>query len=80
MAVKVELEPSFKFENPKILFQGKYLSDTFQKVSRTPWDIHPNGKKFLMIKPPAASTGGIHNGRASSPSPTAKDHCGFELV
>jgi len=23
--------------------------------SGTPWDIHPDGKRFLMIKPPAST-------------------------
>jgi hypothetical protein len=56
MAVDVETEPSFKHGNPKILFKGMYFSSTSQKTTTTPWDISPDGKKFLMIKP-AASTG-----------------------
>jgi serine/threonine protein kinase len=66
MAVEVETGPTFKRGNPKILFQGTYLSNTMQKVVLTPWDIHPNGKKFLMIKPPA-STGAAPT--AASPQP-----------
>ena len=57
MAVEVETEPTFKRGNPKALFQGTYFwPPVFPKSVITPWDIHPNGKKFLMIKP-AASTG-----------------------
>jgi serine/threonine-protein kinase len=56
MAVDIETEPTFKRGNPKTLFRGTYLSDTFLTIVKTPWDIHPNGKKFLMIKP-ATSTG-----------------------
>jgi len=56
MAVEVETEPTFERGNPKILFRGTYLSGNFLKTATTPWDIHPNGKKFLMIKP-AAPTG-----------------------
>jgi Tol biopolymer transport system component len=55
MAVDVETQPTFKRGNPKTLFQGTYFSGTSGKMVTTPWDIHPNGKKFLMIKP-AAST------------------------
>ena len=53
MAVDVETEPTFKRGNPKILFRGTYVSNVYQKIASTPWDIHPNGKKFLMIKPPS---------------------------
>jgi Tol biopolymer transport system component len=55
MAAEVETEPTFKHGNPKILFRGTYFSTTAQKIVLTPWDIHPNGKKFLMIKPPASA-------------------------
>jgi Tol biopolymer transport system component len=46
LAVTVEKEPILKLGPPKELFQGTYLPGS--------WDIHPNGKKFLMIKPPAS--------------------------
>jgi serine/threonine protein kinase/Tol biopolymer transport system component len=55
MTVEVETEPTFKRGNPKTLFKGMYYSSSILKVTYTPWDIHPDGKKFLMIKP-AAST------------------------
>jgi serine/threonine-protein kinase len=55
MAVEVETGPVFKRGNPEILFQGAYLSDTSLLFTMTPWDIHPDGKKFLMIKPPMGS-------------------------
>jgi hypothetical protein len=55
MAVKIETEPAFQHGNPEVLFRGKYfLSNSIRTITGTPWDIHPNGKKFLMIKPPAA--------------------------
>ena len=44
MAVKVETEPIFKPGKPEILFQGPYST-------RRGWDIDPDGKRFLMIKP-----------------------------
>jgi serine/threonine-protein kinase len=55
MAVEVETAPTFKHGNPKILFRGTYLSFTAPNVALTAWDIHPNGKKFLMIKPQLAT-------------------------
>jgi Tol biopolymer transport system component len=55
MAVRVETEPAFQHANPEVLFRGTYLmSSSIRTITMTPWDIHPNGKKFLMIKPPAA--------------------------
>ena len=55
MAVEVETEPTFKHGNPQILFRGTYLSGSAENLSVTPWDIHPDGKRFLMIKPPATT-------------------------
>jgi eukaryotic-like serine/threonine-protein kinase len=56
MAVEVETDPTFKRGNPKILFRGTYYSNSLmEKMVWNPWDIHPNGKKFLMIKPPAST-------------------------
>ncbi len=54
MAVPVKTEPTFSFETPKVLFQGTYvIPATSSFISN--WDIHPDGKKFLMIKPPGAA-------------------------
>jgi serine/threonine protein kinase/Tol biopolymer transport system component len=56
MAVEVEKEPTFKRGNPKTLFQGTYFfANIMQKIIVTPWDISPDGKKFLMIKPGAST-------------------------
>jgi hypothetical protein len=56
MAIEIEIEPKFeKRGNPKLLFRGNYLTDSWQKLLLTHWDIHPDGKKFLMIKPPATT-------------------------
>jgi serine/threonine protein kinase len=54
MAVAVETEPTFKAGKPEPLFRGAYAhwSDT----EGHPFDIHPDGKRFLMMKP-TASTG-----------------------
>jgi len=66
MAVEVETEPTFKRGNFKILFRGTYFSSRMIKNMTTPWDIHPNGQKFLMIKPPA-STDAAPTGAAPQP-------------
>jgi serine/threonine-protein kinase len=52
MVVTVEREPSFGFGTPAILFSGTYAAPETGDLSRqTMWDIHPEGKRFLMIKP-----------------------------
>jgi serine/threonine protein kinase len=51
LAVSLESEPTLKLGNPKILFRGSYAMNT-NLGGVYYWDIHPNGKKFLMIKPP----------------------------
>jgi serine/threonine protein kinase len=66
MSVEVATEPTFKRGNPKILFRGTYSAQALLKMATTQWDIHPNGKKFLMMKP-AASTGTAP--AAASPQP-----------
>ncbi len=55
LAVDVETGPAFTHGNPRVLFRGTYLSGNILKVTSTPWDIGPDGKRFLMIKPPAAT-------------------------
>ena len=57
MAVAVETEPTFNPGNPEVLFQGTYLSSIIPQIEMTPWDIHPDSKRFLMIKEPG-TTGG----------------------
>ena len=54
MMVAVETEPVFKPGTPKILFRGNYYR-TIQlggKLTVTPWDVSPDGNRFLMIKEP----------------------------
>jgi len=46
MAVGVETEPTFKLDTPRILFQDN---------NSNYWDIHPDGKRFVMIKPPTST-------------------------
>ena len=52
MVVSVKTEPSFSLGTPKILFRSANLGLT--SSSGTPYDIYPDGKRFLMIKPPGA--------------------------
>jgi Tol biopolymer transport system component len=55
MGVLVETDPGFKADKPVTLFQGNYVQ--LSTYDGQPWDIHPEGKRFLMIKPSAASDG-----------------------
>jgi hypothetical protein len=43
MAAAVETEPAFKPGKSQLLFQGAY-------ASAKGWDVHPDGKRFLMVK------------------------------
>ena len=53
--------PEFSWEAPKILFRGTYVaSDTRTgSLEHHSWDIHPDGRRFLMMKEtePTASAG-----------------------
>jgi hypothetical protein len=50
MAVVVEAEPNFNFRLPKELFKDDY----YFSGPGHPWDISPDGKRFLMMKEIAA--------------------------
>ncbi len=45
-AVRIETEPAFAVGNPEELFGGEYLTFT----SNRPFEISPDGQRFLMIK------------------------------
>ena len=67
MAVSVKTEPTFSLETPKILFRGTYFfpnANAFGGVNMNfyPWDISPDGKRFLMIKPRLATTASAAGG------------------
>jgi eukaryotic-like serine/threonine-protein kinase len=53
MAVSVDTDPTFKPGNPYLLFRGTYYfsGGSFYPV----WDVSANGKRFLMVKPPATT-------------------------
>ena len=48
MTVPMETEPSVRFGTPKMLFKNTNLA--YDVYTGTPWDIHPDGKRFLMMK------------------------------
>jgi len=49
MAVSVRMEPGFStVGTPQVLFRGTYVGGS--PVEGTPWDIQPDGKRFLMMK------------------------------
>jgi serine/threonine-protein kinase len=53
IAVDIETEPVFKRGKSQVLFKGTYFSDS-DFFAFVHWDIHPDGKRFLMLKPSAA--------------------------
>ena len=59
MAVSVKTEPTFTLETPKVLFPGNYVSAgfSFPAFELHPWDIGPDGKRFLMMKDAQAASG-----------------------
>jgi len=58
MAVSVEAGPVFNAGKPKELFQGTYALTRANEAVVPHWDISPDGKRFLMMKPPV-STGAM---------------------
>jgi Tol biopolymer transport system component len=57
IAVPVETDPTFNPGNPRVLFQAEYFSESLPLGEYTPWDIHPDDGRFLMIKAPQTSAG-----------------------
>jgi dipeptidyl aminopeptidase/acylaminoacyl peptidase len=51
MAVKVKSKPTFEHEKPSPLFKiGAYMVNPSLR-NLHPWDVDPDGKRFLMVKP-----------------------------
>jgi len=50
MVVTIETEPAFAAGNPEVLFQGDYVLASHSGPDVSPYDISPDGKRFLMIK------------------------------
>ena len=53
MVVSLEKEPAFQPGKPDVLFNGMYISGAGEGI---PWDIDPNGKRFLMMKRAGAAS------------------------
>jgi Tol biopolymer transport system component len=60
MVVPFKIEPTFSPETPRVLFRGTYVSfrAVLMQVDFTPWDISPDGKRFLMMKEAGSAEGG----------------------
>jgi eukaryotic-like serine/threonine-protein kinase len=59
MAVSYKNEPGFKHETPKVVFRGAYVNAKLiwqPDGEFSPWDISPDGKRFLMIKELSANS------------------------
>jgi hypothetical protein len=56
IGVPVETEPVFKAGIPETLFRGTYVR--LSTNDGQPWDISPDGKRFLMMKDPQAVASG----------------------
>ena len=54
MAVPVRTELAFEAGSPQELFTGIYAVSTGRM-----YDIHPDGDRFLMIKPAETAEGGL---------------------
>jgi serine/threonine protein kinase/Tol biopolymer transport system component len=52
MAAQVNTEPTFSASKPKTLFRGNYVTGYMENPE---WDISPDGKRFVMIKPTAVT-------------------------
>lgn len=62
MAVAVETGQAFSMGTPRKLFSRlPYLGGG--STPGTPWDIHPDGKRFLMLKSPGAASAAPGNPR-----------------
>ena len=48
MAVEITTQPNFALGNPRMLFEGPYA---LSAVPVSNYDVSPDGKRFLMLKP-----------------------------
>jgi serine/threonine protein kinase len=55
MSVAVDTKAALSLGTPKVLFRSPYVG--FSITGGTPWDINPDGKRFLMMKPPTTEEG-----------------------
>ena len=54
MAVSVETTPTFVSKTPRVLFRGTSVISSGMGED-TPWDISPDGMRFLMMKEAGSS-------------------------
>jgi eukaryotic-like serine/threonine-protein kinase len=50
MAVAIEAASTFKLGIPKVLFERPPVWSNYMQIMGIPWDISPDGKRFLMLK------------------------------
>ncbi len=50
MVVTIETKPTFAAGNPEVLFRSEYVLASHSGSDPSPYDISPDGKRFLMIK------------------------------
>jgi Tol biopolymer transport system component len=51
MAVEIETKPAFRAGRPTVLFEGRYDTSPIGLQPGISYDVSPDGKRFLMIKP-----------------------------
>jgi len=56
MAVDIQTSPAFRAGAPQLLFERHYLDQFF--LYSASYDVAPDGKRFLMLKPAAAQNAG----------------------
>jgi hypothetical protein len=54
-SAKIETSPNLKPGKPEVLFEKPYYYDGAAVGISAAWDIHPDGDRVLMIKPPPAA-------------------------
>lgn len=72
MSAAVETGPTFKAGKPELLFKGKYVGPL--PANGMPWDIHPDGKRFLMMKENQVAEDKSKPEAAAAPAPRPKIH------
>ncbi len=66
MAVKVERDPTFMPGRPEVLFRGTYVLPMAEGI---PWDISPDGKRFLMMRETGTASGASADGETKRTGP-----------
>ena len=74
MVVPVDTDPTFSLGNPEILFRGTYFATDYTPLqfTFTPWDIHPDSDRFLMIKTAAVTAAESTTEESAAAAPKQK--------